>query len=1117
MIYCTWNVRGLNNPQKIKEVRKFVEKCGASFVGLVETKVKNSKIHLVQQKLNRDWQWFTNNNDQEIGRIWIGWNPSDLQVSILDSSDQMVHCEAHIPHGEVVLVTVVYGRNSNTERQALWEQLLACKCSVPWLISGDFNAALFHDDRLNGCTLNELRDFENFVDQAEVVEVQSKGSHYSWSNKGEGNRRNASRIDRGLVNKEWMDTFNATEVVYHPPGLSDHCPLVFTVDKEENEGGRPFRFLNALASHDQFKEAVVMGWGEAQGNATMNQVWMKLKNVKKELKKLNSKEFAQVAEKVEDARHRLYEAQVQLQDDIANIELQQAEREHTHQLKYWSAVEESIMKQKSRIDWLKLGDANTKFFHASMKQRQQRNRMKTIFKADNTLCKEPKEIRAEVENFYKGLLGTKASVLPHVDLHAVRNGPTLETEDQTNLIQEVTRGEVDAAIKSIHGDKAPGIDGFNSCFFKAAWDVIKEDIYNAVLGFFTTGKLMRSWNCTSITLVPKVQNPSYVKEYRPIACCSVLYKIISKILTNRLAGVVGKVVGENQSGFIPGRQIVDNIILATELIKNYTHKYISPRCTIKVDLKKAYDSLEWSFLEDMMVGLGFPLRFVGWVMECVTTVSYSILINGVPGKPFAAKKGLRQGDPMSPFLFAIGMEYLTRCLKQMQDTGDFNYHPKCEKLGVSHLMFADDLLLFARADVPSVQILYQTFQKFSQASGLEANLDKTEMYMGGVSDSDKQQILHVLPVSLGSLPFKYLGIPLSSKKLTYVQCKPLLEKIIARMKCWSVKFLSYSGRLQLIKSVIFGMQTYWSQIFILPKKLIKEIEKMSRVFLWTGNVHPSRRALVAWESVCLPKTAGGWNVVSLLVWNKVAVMKLLWALANKADKLWVKWVHTYYVKKKSIWDAKLPQKASWVLKKIFDSRQNVDSANGWKNMMRKGVYSIKQAYELWRPQGNKVRWNRLICNNPASPRSIFILWLALHNRLSTKDNISKWNSNISRTCPVCDQGDECLQHLFFECPTADQLWRKVLGAMQQQRAPKTWQEEVQDAMHAARKRSKKYRLYVMLFTETVCALWLHRNACVFDGVKKDVIGMFSDVMFRVYCRCHIDSKNSLPNLAIVAR
>ncbi|XP_021737525.1 uncharacterized protein LOC110704045 [Chenopodium quinoa] len=218
-------------------------------------------------------------------------------------------------------------------------------------------------------------------------------------------------------------------------------------------------------------------------------------------------------------------------------------------------------------------------------------------------------------------------------------------------------------------------------------------------------------------------------------------------------------------------------------------------------------------------------------MTCVCSISYSVMVNGFPVKPFPAKKGLRQGDTMSPFLFSLCMEYLSRCLKEMTGNPNFNFHPRCEKLGITHMIFAYDLLLFSRADSISIQLLLQAFQKFSCASGLMANLSKSEVYFGGISDFDKDQLQTALGMSRGSLPFRYLGVPLSFKKLIVAQCRPLVERVTTRIGCWTSRNLSYDGRLQLIKSVLVGIQAYWAQIFILPKKILREIESKFRIFL----------------------------------------------------------------------------------------------------------------------------------------------------------------------------------------------------------------------------------------------------------------------------------------------
>ncbi|XP_019227742.1 PREDICTED: uncharacterized protein LOC109209032 [Nicotiana attenuata] len=244
----------------------------------------------------------------------------------------------------------------------------------------------------------------------------------------------------------------------------------------------------------------------------------------------------------------------------------------------------------------------------------------------------------------------------------------------------VSREEIIKVVQELPSDKAPGIDGYPAEFFKENWQVIGKDVIKAVMEFFDTGKLLKEINCTTITLIPKVVNPNFVKEFRPIACCSTMYKIIAKLLTNRL----------------------------------------------KLDSN---------------AGMGIPYKMVNLIMECVSTVSYSLLINGGLTPKFSAKKGLRQGHPMSPYLFVLVMEYLNRALKQLNSNPDFNYHPNCAKLGVIHICFADDLLMCCRADRVSIELMMKQFEKFSTVSGLQANMEKSSLYVAGISTQYREEIL----------------------------------------------------------------------------------------------------------------------------------------------------------------------------------------------------------------------------------------------------------------------------------------------------------------------------------------------------------------------------------------
>ncbi|XP_010677992.2 uncharacterized protein LOC104893565 [Beta vulgaris subsp. vulgaris] len=200
---------------------------------------------------------------------------------------------------------------------------------------------------------------------------------------------------------------------------------------------------------------------------------------------------------------------------------------------------------------------------------------------------------------------------------------------------------------------------------------------------------------------------------------------------------------------------------------------------------------------------------------------------------------------MSPFHFAIGMEYLSRSLGSLKQIPNFNFHPRCERLGSTHLMFADDLLMFATADSSSVHLHFDAFNKFSSTLGLEGNLDKSNVYITGVNDDDKASLQQIMNIPFGTFAFRYLGVPFTTGKLYYAEFKTLIDKAVSKIQSWVVKKLGYAARLQLIQSMLHGFQLYWCQIFVLPKKVIKEVQSLCRSFMWTSLDTNSKKAPVA--------------------------------------------------------------------------------------------------------------------------------------------------------------------------------------------------------------------------------------------------------------------------------
>ncbi|GKB48843.1 hypothetical protein Tco_0899596, partial [Tanacetum coccineum] len=288
-------------------------------------------------------------------------------------------------------------------------------------------------------------------------------------------------------------------------------------------------------------------------------------------------------------------------------------------------MEERLLVQKAKIEWLKLGDANTAYFHKVVKSQIARNRIDSIVD-NNGATIDGDQVPLAFIDHYTEFLGQPdtTTVFHYNDIFCNR----LSMEGANSMIREVSDKEIKDTMFSMGDNKAPGPDGFSAAFFKEAWDIIGVDVCKAIKEFFTNDILLKELNHSIIALIPKVNSPVRINDYRPISCCNTLYKRISKILANRMKESLSKLISLNQSAFVSGRRISDNILLTQEFMHNYHLDRGPARCAFKVDIQKAYDTVDWLFLKDILTGFGFHHRMIGWIMECVMTTSFSLSING---------------------------------------------------------------------------------------------------------------------------------------------------------------------------------------------------------------------------------------------------------------------------------------------------------------------------------------------------------------------------------------------------------------------------------------------------------------------------------------------------------
>ncbi|PNX80939.1 cysteine-rich receptor-like protein kinase, partial [Trifolium pratense] len=358
--------------------------------------------------------------------------------------------------------------------------------------------------------------------------------------------------------------------------------------------------------------------------------------------------------------------------------------------KFWEQIrsKESLLLQKSRTKWIQEGDANSRFFHSSIKGRRRRNQIVKL-KKETTWLEGVDAIKQETKDHFSKHLSEEWSSRPF--LQGI-NFKSLSADDNELLLAPFDESEVRDTIWSCDGNKSPGPDGFNLNFFKACWPIVKNDVMNFLGEFHANARLPKAVTASFLTLIPKKDHPQDLFDYRPICLIRSLYKILSKILANRLKRVLGKLISNCQSAFLPHRQIFDGIVVLNEVIDLANRR--KDNCMLfKVDFERAYDTVSWGFLDRMMTKMGFSTDWMTWMRACIFESSMSILVNGSPTYDFKVGRGLRQGDPLSPFLFLIVDEGLAGMMNKAVAIGKFKGFKVNTNLHFHLLQFADDTII----------------------------------------------------------------------------------------------------------------------------------------------------------------------------------------------------------------------------------------------------------------------------------------------------------------------------------------------------------------------------------------------------------------------------------------
>ncbi|GAU49881.1 hypothetical protein TSUD_408200 [Trifolium subterraneum] len=497
-------------------------------------------------------------------------------------------------------LTCYYGYPERSRRRADWDLLrdLGNMYSIPWCIIGDFNDLLSQADKKgihphpNGLCMG----FRQAVSDCDLTDIPIEGHLFTWIKSRGTPHVIEERLDRVMASTSWLQLFPQARLSNLLASHSDQSPILLQCKPIiRTQINHSFRFENSWLKEPDLEDVVVEGWGGRENLEVVDRVT----RCANKLQRWGKKKRVRFKEEIEECVRRMNDLRGN-QDEEVSMQYQESSERHATLL----IQEEGYWKQRAKMHWLQEGDMNTRFFHMSATARSKKKKVAKLIADNGTKAHTQKELCEVAKSYFDTLFKPRdGGHDPFLNLIQ----PRVTDDDNFFLTGPLTKVEIQQALFQMHLDKSPGPDGFNPAFYWSFWEHCSDDIFSAASTWLERGYFPTSLNETNICLIPKCDNPTSMKDLRPISLCNVLYKMISKVLANRLKCCLDKCVSQEQSAFVEGRSILDNALIATEVVNALKRKNQGRRgeLALKIDISKAYDKVDWGFLRGVMTKMGF--------------------------------------------------------------------------------------------------------------------------------------------------------------------------------------------------------------------------------------------------------------------------------------------------------------------------------------------------------------------------------------------------------------------------------------------------------------------------------------------------------------------------------